>query len=370
MRAGISASAEAEGATVTASVPGAAKNELRELADELRQAAINVAWRQWRVLGASAVSRAKSRGKQSHESVRGLVDPEALVLLSLALIDSEKRFADVLHDWTARNSELLSVQRIKNLADGYPSSVQNDIRVRLAWFARVALTAGKDLRWRSLANGTDADLRGPARSQIESMDAYLRGARVSTGSATSAIPKSRAVRARLADPPALLLRLRRAFGVGVKADIIGYLLGRAGEWVTVRDLGDATAYTPAAIRRAAEDLTAAQFIQSREDQPASYRADRAPWMKLLDLREPPPWRSWNARFTFVVAFLAWADFADDRPLSAYAFGTNGRELLERHRAAFDSDSISVWSAHTTVSDWGVFVSRSVRALVNWMIEAA
>jgi hypothetical protein len=294
-----------------------------------------------------------SRSGVGRGQVHGLVDPEALVLISLVLLNHERRLADLLHDWTVRNSDLLSVQRLKNLAAEYPDVVHAELAGRLAWFARVALTAGKDLRWRSLAN----DAVGV--SGADELPSIRAGV------------KTRAVRARITEPSALLLRLRLGFGVGVKADLLGYLLGRAEEWVTVRDIVGATVYTSAAVRRAAEDLAAAQFVQALDGQPAMYRAERVRWMDLLQLEEGPPrWRSWQQRFTFVAALLAWVDTANDRPLSRYAFGAKGRELLEQYRPAFERDLIAVWSAHTPVADWAVFIERAVRSLARWMREMA
>ena len=67
---------------------------------------------------------ASDAGDESRRLPHALVDPEALVLVSLGLLDHERRLGDLLHDWGARNSDLLSVQRIKNLARDYPESVR------------------------------------------------------------------------------------------------------------------------------------------------------------------------------------------------------------------------------------------------------
>ena len=76
--------------------------------------------------------------------LRAVVDPEALVLASLVLLDQERRLGD-----------LLSVQRMKNLTADYPEPVRAPLAHRVAWFATVARDVGKDLRWRSLAQGWD-----------------------------------------------------------------------------------------------------------------------------------------------------------------------------------------------------------------------
>lgn len=333
------------------------RETLQELAAELRHAVLDVAWRQWRALGAGAVGRVTerttSRAAPSSHGLPALVDPEALVLLSLTMVGEERRLGDLLHDWGARNSDLLSVQRMKNLQAAYPEPVRGPLSHRLAWFAVVAQDAGKDLRWRSLA-----------REWAET-DEQFPAARAGSSA------KSRATRARLTADSTLLLRLRLGFGVSVKADLLAFLLARVDAWATVREVANAIGYTVAAVRRAADDLAAARLIEALDGQPVSYRATHTAWAPLLGCTgRPPQWGSWHERFVFVTAFLHWAEAARTRPLSAYAFGAHGRQLLEDHRAAFEHDDVAIWSEHSPVSDWGAFVSRSVRALAAWMKEMA
>ena len=98
-----------------------------------------------------------------------------------------------------------------------------------------------------------------------------------------------------------------------------------------------------------------------------YRARYDAWAPLLGLQDRPPrWANWHARFQFAVAFLEWADAVRERPLSPYAFGAQGRDLLERHRPAFEYDRTAAWGARNPVQDWGAYVGESVRALATWM----
>ena len=317
-----------------------AQASLVMLSRELRESALAVLWRQWRAVGGQAASKGEAHA---------IVDPEALVLLSLTLVEHERRLADILHDWTVLNSDLLSVQRAKNLVEAYPAGAAG----RLAWLAGIAFREGKDLRWRSLAEGSSND----------------PGAKVETPPHRS--NKMRAVRVRLDGAATLLLRLRLGFGVGAKADLLGFLLGLAGEWAIVRDIRAATGYTTATVRRAAEDMAAAQLVHVTTRQPVAFRADPRAWSEVLGFPEgPPPWRSWQQRFAFVAAFLAWADEARAKPLTLYVLGVKGRELLEQHRLAFERDLVAVWSEHTTVGDWAAFLQRAVMSLVEWMAERA
>ena len=353
--------------------------ELAQLARALRVALLDVVWRQWRVLGASA-SNGSARSatlrasEDSPQPRHAVVDPEALVLVSLTLLDQERRLGDLLHDWGARNSDLLSVQRMKNLMADYSDPVRAPLARRVAWFAAVAREVGKDLRWRSVAQ--DWDLSPDRRPDFETHQGsptmgakYVRA--IGAHAPPNASSKARATRTRLVSGATLMLQLRLGLGVGVKSDLLAFLLANEGEPATVRDIAKATGYTVAAVRRAADDLAAARLIESRDGQPVGYRATYDAWAPLLGLPDHRIWwANWHQQFLFSADFLHWADAARERPLSVYAFGAHGRNLIEQHRAAFERDRIAVWSAHAPVQDPGAFVSRSVRALSAWMEDMA
>lgn len=321
---------------------------LRSLADDLRQATLHVVWRHWRALGASTSSPGSAR------AIRSQVDPEALVLVSLTLMNAERRLGDLLHDWAAVNSSLLSVQRMRNLAAAYALEGDRTIAIHLSWFASTAQEHGKDVRWRPVAAEWPTVERPP--------DAAPPVPRRDT--------RRRPTPTRLVDDATLLLRLRLGLGVGVKADLVAYLLGTDGAWASVRELVTATSYTPAAVRRAVDDLATARLVEDREGSPAAYRANVKRWSTLLDLRgEVPAWADWSSKFLFVDALLRWATAAAEHPLSSDAFAARGRELLERHRDVFERDQIARWSERAPIGDWGEFTSRAIRSLARWMVEA-
>jgi hypothetical protein len=319
--------------------------DLEPVAKNLRAVALDVAWRQWRALGAQATSQRRSNS---------IVDPEALILISLTLMDEEVRLADLVNDWMALNSNLLSVQRMRNLCAAYPATT----RERLCGLARVALERGKDSRWRPLMGQTSA----VHPSMSPSHGRHIEGIRPRSN-------KMRAIRPKFTDPSTLMLQLRLGLGVGAKADVLTYLLATKGGRA-VREIASASSYTAAAVRRAAEDMAAARLIQANSGQPVAYRTDKTAWTKILGLTDDlPDWRSWHDRFLFVVAFLSYVQMAK-LETSHYAAGVKARELMEKHRSAFEQDLVAAWSEHTTVPDWLEFLTTAVRALANWMVDRA
>jgi hypothetical protein len=315
----------------------AARAKLMTLSERISRATIDVVWRQWSAIGGMATTKHRAKS---------LVDPEALVLISLTLLPTEPRLGDLVADWTARNSDLLSVQRLRNLERRYPTAT----RERLQRLARVALEEGKDHRWKSLLGDK-------------------------SGVLTRRGTKSRAVRAQAVESPAAVLRFRLAFGVGIKADLFSYLLSTdEGAGASVAVISLATGYTVAAVRRAASDLAEAHFILPVADDAAiadtriHYRVQQEGWREVLGIEHLAKWRGWNERFVFVAAFLDWVAETADRPLTAYVLESRGRDLIEEHLNAFRWQR--VWQSEN--SDRGAgrdgVLTSAVGALGTWMLR--
>jgi hypothetical protein len=307
---------------------------LASIADEAREAAASVAWRQWAELGGMA---------SSDRRARSLVDPEALVLVSLALRDHERRLWDIAYDWALNGARLLSVQRMKNLRPMYDEMTRD----RLNEFAAVAAEEAGDARWSSRFFGKPARIN-PRRKKEWGVDLHFVG------------------------QSGLMLRLRRAFGVNVKADVLALLIGLAGKHITVRLMARALHYTVAGIRSAADDLGDSRLVHAtRDDRPTTYTVDISAWKRVLELPGIPEWCHWNEVFAFVTALSAWEQSAPDKHVSGYALNALGRELILRHRAAFARSQLllQVPTAKGIDAPAGQFAEH-VDRLTTWMHESA
>lgn len=289
---------------------------LNNIRAQVREAGIQVLWRQWSVIGASALSGEAKRA-------RAIIDPEALLLFSLYLMPAERRLQEFIRWWATVGSDLLSVQRTKTLARRFPSATKE----RLGVFAREAVSAG-DNRWRRYASEPRKEENG-RRTGSE-----LKGAD----------------QPRLHPSPALVLRLRAGCGVTAKADVLAYLLGLRERAATTQETADATGYARVTVRGALIDLERAGFIRSSGRGVARYRAPEAPWAQVLqfgsedtaDDREynAPAWRYWSWLFPF----LAYVDRWSSLELSAegaYLLSSRARDLFEEYQPAFETCRIDV-----------------------------
>jgi hypothetical protein len=320
---------------------------VRDVERAVREVALTACWEQWRSLGALA-------GEQGARRAAAIIDPEALVLLSLLVRDDERRLDDFLGWWASIGAGLLSVQRAHNLAKQFPERA----RERLGAFARLATEAG-DRRWK--------------RHQAEG-GGFELAPREGKGAERPAIY----------EPPALVLRLRSGFGVGAKADLLAFLLGLDGERASTKEAAEALAYTEVAVRAAAQEMARARFVEETPNRPALYAADPDAWAGVLgftdvgfaeagDARKrgsaPPMWCYWAGVFAFLADVLAWVEEGRGAAWSPYVWSSRARDLCERHRHALDTIRIRCpdGERHRGSAYLGAFAA-TVREVTAWVPE--
>lgn len=294
-------------------------------ARELEEVITRVAWHQWRAIGGSAASK---------ERWHSIVDPEALILASLFLADRESRIEDILLSWVEANAPLLSVQRLKNLQNAYPA----EVRSRVAAFARRAKALARHPRWSALSKETESEAL-PALPDVR------RATRVPTGDAGS-----------------LLLRMRMAFGVGVKADVLSMALGNRRP-VTVREVAENLGYTVVGIRTAVHDLSRAGFIVPVSDKPLAFTAPNNQWQALLGLSTQPHWATWHHWFAFAIDYVTWSNKLRAKPIGDYAMDVKARELIARHDLfyRYASQSLGAVAVRESVGSY----TKAIEALAEW-----
>ncbi|MEZ6038493.1 MAG: helix-turn-helix domain-containing protein [Planctomycetota bacterium] len=299
-------------------------SRLDEVLEGARQAALDACWEQWIALQSQharwrSVGKAESLGPP--DTPRAMVDPEALVLASLALRTDELRLDDMLL-WIAEESNLLSTQRIAALLRDQPAGIGRD----LAWFA--ARCRVGDARWTRLAEGASDERRGRPGKSMPTLS--------------------------LQRDAAFVLRMRSGLGVGIKADVIALLTGlrsaanqHAGG-VSVADLVAILGYSSAATRQAVEQMARAGFVDRIESRPARYRiGSMSPGFVVRDAHAPghllaPPWGYAAQAFAILIACDRLARDARIAEASATVQASRLRDLYERfapYWSWFDSPPI-------------------------------
>jgi hypothetical protein len=307
------------------------EERLSRISKELTDTLLDSLWIQWGSLGSFV---------DTNRCSSSLVDPDALLLMSLTLRQHEKRLWDLLASWAGNGSKLFSIQRVKNLVKGFPSVT----RERLSEFSYRAINEGKDHRWKALS-GTNG---GPeARSRIL-WEAYPR----------------------VWHPTALILRLRLGFGIGITSDLLAYLLSLNGAWSSTTKMSLAIEYSQYSIRRNADAMTAAGFLESTNKKPFQYRVNTPPWKQLLSINGVVPgWKYWNKLFSFLATYLFLLNGERAEGQSPYLLSSELRDLVGGHEDAFNLNNIDYPKPQVFIGeDYLSGVIDFVPALADWIRE--
>jgi hypothetical protein len=286
----------------------------------------------------------------SERHPRSVIDPEALVLLSLYVSVDERRLMDLVAWWAAKGSRLTSLQRLRGLAKRFPAHVGHD---GLSTFATMASEAG-DRRWKKDAAGNTPEwvrpMKGPDALQ-------------------------------LVEPAALWPRLRAGFGVGTKADILVFLIGMAGAWASASTISFSIGYSGVAVRTAASEMALARLIRETQTRPTQYVAPTGPWAELLELnssetnwtneRRVPRWRYWSEMFAFLVEAMEWSRLVTTGQLpSERVQASRARDILDKYQLAFNLNQIPVPTAETLLgTNASDGLLETVRAVTAWIDRA-
>lgn len=224
----------------------------------LVNAALNRSWTQWVALGVDATG----------EQDGSVVDPEALIALTAELGDADARLRDVSTDWCVAYGRYVNGTRLKRVATemGTPSDVIGE------YVATVAAAGGP--AW-PLATSPRPDYAFRGKARLESSSTR----------------------------PRLRVRLRAAFGVNARADVLAALLGSPDMGLSVADLARRTRFTKQNIAFAVEALVLAGLVEARAVGSERRFALLGRATILPGLRPPVPQPDWVSRFRIVLELV-------------------------------------------------------------------
>lgn len=230
--------------------------------DSLREALVQRAWAQWIALGVSGVGTAE----------RDVIDPEALVVLTAELGDSDARLRDTSIDWCIAYGRYISATRLRRVLDemgGAPRAIGE-------YTGTVATGGGP--RW-PMASSPRPGYRRRGKAHLQHLDTT----------------------------PRLILRFRAAFGVNARADVLAALALRPGVALTIADLARITRFTKRNVALTVDSLALAGLVELESvgnERRASLRRDHLqPW---LPPQSPEP-VDWTDRFAVCLATLRFVE---------------------------------------------------------------
>lgn len=301
---------------------------LAQFRQEFIETLLSFAWRQWGQMGVSAhIPKADSWA----------VDPEALILFSIEIGRLEARVFDEILDWCIRNSRLINIQRLRNLANRDPhypvvllSSVVETVRRysgNRAWKAikpdRVASMGARPL---FMSSKGLKSLPVHRRDPIFASYGFVRSPYVPSKKSVS--PLARA-------PFNLTFKLRGIFGISSRAEIIRYLLLRKGAEANAAAIADAAGFAKRNVIESLNDLTSAGAVRVRnQGNEKIYSLPVEGWLNLLAIRNAdiPAWIAWANLFRALSRIISWLNKPDTLSLSPYLLSSEARSLIREIRS--------------------------------------
>lgn len=225
-------------------------------------ALLNRAWIQWIALGVDAVG----------ERDDTVVDPEALIAVTAELGDVDARLRDLSTDWCVAYGRYVNGSRLKQVVRelGTPPEAIGE------YVATVAAAGGPT--W-------------PMATRPRSDYAVRGKARLDTA----------------ATPPRLRIRLRAAFGVNARADVLAAMLAAPGMGRSVADLARVTRFTKPNVASSIDALVLAALLDAKVVGNERRVTLTTKGTILPGLRPPVYQPDWVARFGVVLEVLRFIE---------------------------------------------------------------
>jgi len=194
---------------------------LNEFKKTILDSLLDLLWRQWTAIGVSGYGNAEESK---------VVDPEALLLLTLTVARYDARLFDEVLDWLETNGDYLNVQRLQNLVKQFDFQAKAELSAVAELLGQRSSVA---LKWKKLATkysqGRESSLfymkDGRPMPSLNDCDEIfhrhgLLRPSVKNRGLSQPFPKE--------GMPTLLLRLRALLGVNLRCEIL-CLLGSVDE---------------------------------------------------------------------------------------------------------------------------------------------
>ncbi len=291
---------------------------MHPLGSSLEGALLNRAWIQWAALGVDATV----------ERDDAVVDPEALIALTAELGDADARLRDLSTDWCVRYGRYVNGSRLKQVVRelATPDGAIGQ------YVATVAAAGGP--AW-PMATTPRPDYVRREKARLDSAESRAR----------------------------LRIRLRAAFGVNARADILAALLAAASGGLNAADLARNTHFTKPNVASALDALVLAGLVKVR---PVANerRFTLPPKVPVLPgLRPPVPQADWVARFAVA---LNVRQFSERDDMSTTIRAIEARRLINMLSGPLSTEGMPTPHLDSDGDEFGMAFDQWIVRLVDWL----
>lgn len=286
------------------------------------QRLLDVAWGQWAQMGVSTAPLARSS--------LAAADPEALLLFTLVVGRDDPRLFDEVLDWLLAHEAWVSVHRLRGLCVGEADRALVD--AALDWAAAWGPRHKSAVREMGAAEfpGLESLFQGAAGTAVSEM---LDVSFAKRGfSRPPLVPSRKSTQADIGAPINFALRLRRLFGVGVRAEVIRALLTIRAPRLPGQVIAASAGFSARNVRDGLASVVEAKVIDMvlvSDDRFYLPNLDRwAPLFGFDEVDEFPRHVDWIQVFRAMAKLLRWLDIAVQQDWSDYFLASQARTLMD------------------------------------------
>lgn len=293
---------------------------LSELRERAWQESLDFAWRQWAQAGVAANIAGFDRWA---------IDPEALILFTIAVARRDPRLFDEVLDWVAANRRLLSMQRLRNLSRKFP--IDPDlVRAVLAWADDPGLSAGP-----GQTRGDQPEIRPFFSPDVLTFIGepdpvfaeygYLRPRVIRSRKSRSPDPKI---------PANFAFLLRHLFGPGSRSEVMRVLLTFTDGALDAARISDESGFAKRNVSDTLSSLVSSRTVKARRFRNERvFTAYKNKWAELLEIGSSgefmPRFVSWVHLLPALTDVIEWLDRINESGYSEYMMSSSARDLIER-----------------------------------------
>lgn len=303
------------------------------LSDRLRHQFVSFAWDQWSQMGVSGHTERRDRWS---------IDPEALLAFTLRVARREPRLFDEVLDWMCLNLDLMSAQRLRNLARD--EETERLISAALSWASThsTKITRHRPPPAREVEEPDPLFVHSTGAMQVRKPDPiFLR-----YGFARPQLEPSHKSRPPVRSAPVnFSFRLRDLFGVSARAEVARVLLLLNGGESRTREIVRAAGYSRQNVHEALNALVSADvvFMRQRGPRDRSYALDQDRWAAFLGVEDDglPDFVEWPRLLEVLWKLLTWLESLETKELSDYMRASEARQFVADHENDLQSLGVNL-----------------------------
>jgi hypothetical protein len=311
---------------------------ISELRERTRQGFLEFAWRQWAQAGLSA-------------NVEGLdnwaIDPEALILFTVAIARHDPRLFDEMLDWLAANRRLLNMQRLRNLSSRFPVDGRL-VGAVIAWAGEPPTSQW--LRSQRAAGQVPAnvpvfspDVLGFVREPDPTFAKYGYIRPRATRSCKSKEPDIKI-------PANFAFQLRHLFGPSSRSEVMRVLLTLRDGLLDAARISEECGFAKRNVNDTLTSLATSRVVKARwSGNERHFIAYRDKWATLLEVdpsgMQIPLFVSWVHLFPAALEIIAWLDDEAEAKDSDYLTSSRARSLMQHVTRDLEIAGIDVSPKH-------------------------